>query len=480
VSLKSGNSVLSMSSHEEQSDVLILGGGPAGYVAAIAAAQRGARVALIEEAKVGGTCLHVGCIPTKALATSADLLVRTQRAADFGLTISEAKVELPGLMSYKQKVVDQLVSGVEQLLRARRVKLHRGHGLLTGPHAVLVESPHGSQELRAPRIILATGSLPLEPPIEGSGLPGVIDSTGALEIHDVPAKMVVIGGGVIGLEFACIYEALGSQVTVLEMAPNVLPTGVDETIAKRLQALLRRRGMQIHVGATVERIEQIDGALQVVATDAGQKVVFPANRVLIATGRRPNTDDTGIAQAGIHMNGRTIVVDDCLTTNQPSVWAIGDAVGGWMLAHKAMAEGRVAAENATGGQRKLDYRAVPNVIFTRPEIAGVGLTEAESRRQGMDVKVSQFAFSANPRARILGASEGVVRLICEAASGRVLGVHMMGPHVTDLIAEGTLAVQMGVTADDLAWTTHAHPTLPEAMLEAALGFGDAAIHVHSR
>ena len=180
------------------------------------------------------------------------------------------------------------------------------------------------------------------------------------------------------------------------------------------------------------------------------------------------------------MHGRAIAVDDRLRTNLPDVWAIGDAVGGWMLAHKAMVEGRVAAENATGGHRKIDYRSVPNVIFTRPEVAGVGLTEAEARRQGAEVKVSQFAFSANPKARILGESDGLVRLVCEAGSGRVLGVHMMGPHATDLIAEGALAVQMGVTADELAWTTHAHPTLPEAMLEAALGFRDAAIHVHSR
>lgn len=465
---------------KESADVAILGGGPGGYVAAIAAAQRGASVVLVEQDKVGGTCLNVGCIPTKALATSAGLLMQATRANDFGLCVSEVRVDLPKLMTYKQTVVDQLVAGVEQLLHARRVKLVRGRGRLARANALAVELDGGVQEISARHIILAPGSLPLDPPIEGRDIPGVIDSTGALDIDSVPAELVVIGGGVIGLEFACIYEAFGSRVTVLEMAPSVLPTGVDETIAKRLQVLLRRRGMQIHTGVTVERIQRTDGALQVVASGPGGQAVFQAERVLVATGRRPNTEHLGIVQAGIGMNGHAIAVNDRLETNVPGVWAIGDAVGGWMLAHKAMVEGRVAAENATGGDRLIDYRSVPNVIFTRPEVAGIGLTETEARRQGAEVKVSQFAFSANPKARILGESDGLIRLVCEAGGGRVLGVHMMGPHATDLIAEGALAVQTGATADDLAWTTHAHPTLPEAMLEAALGFRGGAIHAHSR
>jgi dihydrolipoamide dehydrogenase len=301
-----------------------------------------------------------------------------------------------------------------------------------------------------------------------------------MNIDAVPARLVVIGGGVIGLEFACIYEALGSQVTVLEMAPSILPEGTDETIAKRLQILLRRRGMAIHTGTTVRRIEKNGDTLRVFTAADGGEAVFEGERVLIATGRWPNTQGMGFAEVGLRMNGRAIAVDERMATNLPNVWAIGDAVGGWMLAHKAMVEGRVAAENATGGQRRIDYRSVPNVVFTRPEVAGVGLTEAQARGQGTDIKVSQFAFSANPRARILGESDGLVRLVCEAGSGRILGTHMMGPHVTDLIAEAALAVQMGTKADDLAWTTHAHPTLPEAMLEAALGFRNAAIHMHSR
>lgn len=470
-----------MSISNERANIAVLGGGPAGYVAALSAAQRGARVVLVEKERVGGTCLNVGCIPTKALATTAELLVRCKRAGALGLSIPQAAVDLPRLMAYKQSTVEQLVGGVEQLLKARRVTLVRGEARMIRPDVLLVDDAEGGrQEISANHVILAPGSITAEPPIPGRDLPGVVTSTGALDIDTVPPRLVVVGGGVIGLEFACVYEAMGSQVTVLEMAPSILPGGTDEVLAKRLQVILRRRGMAIQTGATVERIERADGALRVVAVGAGGETVYEGERVLIATGRWPDTQAMDFEKIGLRMNGRAIAVDDRLATNLPNVWAIGDAVGGWMLAHKAMVEGRVVAENATGGERKIDYRSVPNVIFTRPEVASVGLTEAQARNEGAEVKVSQFAFSANPKARILGECEGLVRLVCEAGTGRVVGAHLMGPHATDLVAEAALAVQTGATADDLAWTTHAHPTLPEAMLEAALGFRNAAIHMHSR
>ena len=470
-----------MSISNERANIAVLGGGPAGYVAALSAAQRGARVVLVEKERVGGTCLNVGCIPTKALATTAELLVRCKRAGALGLSIPQAAVDLPRLMAYKQSTVEQLVGGVEQLLKARRVTLVRGEARMIRPDVLLVDDAEGGrQEISANHVILAPGSITAEPPIPGRDLPGVVTSTGALDIDTVPPRLVVVGGGVIGLEFACVYEAMGSQVTVLEMAPSILPGGTDEVLAKRLQVILRRRGMAIQTGATVERIERADGALRVVAVGAGGETVYEGERVLIATGRWPDTQAMDFEKIGLRMNGRAIAVDDRLATNLPNVWAIGDAVGGWMLAHKAMVEGRVVAENATGGERKIDYRSVPNVIFTRPEVASVGLTEAQARNEGAEVKVSQFAFSANPKARILGECEGLVRLVCEAGTGRVVGAHLMGPHATDLVAEAALAVQTGATADDLAWTTHAHPTLQEAMLEAALGFRNAAIHMHSR
>lgn len=465
-----------MSEKGEVADVAVLGGGPAGYVAALVAAQRGARVILVERQRLGGTCLNVGCIPTKVLTTAVDLLVRCRRARDFGLLVPQAAADLPALMVYKQTTVDQLVEGVEHLLRARRVAVVGGDARLVRPGVLSVLENGTLSEIAATHIILAPGSVPAELAIEGHDLPGVITSTAALTFESIPSRFVVVGGGVIGLEFACIYEALGSQVTVLEMASTLLPGATDEAVAKRLQMILRRRGMTILTGAAVQKIAKSADALQVYAGTA----VFEADEVLIATGRRPNTSGIDSGDLGLRMSGQAITVDDRMATNLPNVWAIGDAVGGWMLAHKAMVEGRVAAENITGGCRRADYRSVPNVIFTRPEIASVGLTEAQARAAGLEIKISQFPLSANPRVRILGETDGIVRLICESGSGRVLGVHVLGPHATDLIAEGALAVQLGATADDLAWTTHAHPTLPEAMLEAALGFRDAAIHMQSR
>lgn len=462
-------------------DVVIVGAGPGGYVAALRAAQLGANVALVEKKRVGGTCLNIGCIPTKALTTSAELLVKARQADGLGVSIPEAAVNLPSLMAYKQGAVDNLVGGVEQLLRKRQITLVEGEGQLVRPGTLRVVSAAGdTAEISGRHVILAPGSVTARPSIPGLDLSGVMTSTEALDIAKVPEQLVVVGGGVIGLEFACIYEALGSQVTVLEMMPTLLPGVTDESLAKRLALILRRRGMVIHTGATVEVIEPAENRLRVIFAAAKGKDAVEGKRVLVAVGRWPNTGNLGLAELGVQMDGRAISVDQYLRTNLPNVWAIGDAVGGMMLAHKAMVDGRVVAENVLGGTRNVDYRSVPSVIFTRPEIASVGLTEAEARAQGADVKVTKFPFSANPRAQILGETEGQIRLVCEVGSGRVLGVHMMGPHVTDLIAEGALAVQVGATADDLAWTTHAHPTLPEAMLEAALGFRDATIHFHSK
>ncbi len=466
----------------EHFDLAVLGGGPAGYVAALRAAQLGARAVLIERERVGGTCLNIGCIPTKALTTSTELLLKARRAHEFGVAISTAAPDLPALMRYKQGTVDALVGGVEHLLRRAGVTLLRGTGHLSAPTTLEVRLESGDAiSVSASRVVLAPGSMTARPPIPGLDLPGVITSTEALDISDVPARLIVVGGGVIGLEFACIYEALGSRVTILEMMPTLLPGGTDEGLAQRLALLLRRRGMSIVTGAHVEEIGHAGGGLAATYRDAqGALTRLEGDRILAATGRWRNTEGLGLAGVGVKMNGRAIAVDEHLATSVPNVWAVGDAVGGPMLAHKAMVDGRVAAENACGGSRTVDYRSVPNVIFTRPEVASVGLTEADARKRGADVKVAQFPFSANPRARILGEMDGLVKLVCEAGSGVVLGVHLMGPHATDLIAEGALAVQLEATADDLAWTTHAHPTLPEAMLEAALGFRDATLHLQTR
>ncbi len=466
----------------ESFDLTVLGGGPGGYVAALRAAQLGMKAVVIEKERVGGTCLNVGCIPTKALTTSTELLLKARRAHEFGVAIPTAMPDLPALMKYKQGSVDALVGGVEHLLKAAGVTLLRGTGHLAGPTTIDVRGETGDAiSVSASRLILAPGSTTARPPIPGLDLAGVMTSTEALLISDVPAHLIVIGGGVIGLELACIYEALGSRVTILEMMPTLLPGATDEAIAQRLALLLRRRGMSVITRAQVEEIMSSGGGLAATYRDAkGILSRVEGDCILAAMGRWPNTDDLGLAEVGLQMNGRAIAVDEYLATSVPTVWAVGDAIGGPMLAHKAMVDGRVAAENACGGRRATDYRSVPNVVFTRPEVASVGLSEREARHLGADVKVTQFPFSANPRARILGETDGLVKLVCDAPTGVVLGVHLMGPHVTDLIAEGALAVRLGATADVLAWTTHAHPTLPEAMLEAALGFRDATIHFQRR
>jgi len=466
----------------DQFDVAVLGGGPAGYVAVLRAAQLGARAVLIEREWVGGTCLNIGCIPTKALTTSTELLLKARRARVFGIAIPTATPDLPALMKYKQGSVDALVGGVEHLLKRAGVILLRGTGHLSAPTTLEVRRDAGEATVVSARqVILAPGSITARPPIPGLDLPGVITSTKALDIVDVPARLIVVGGGVIGLEFACIYEALGSQVTILEMMPTLLPGTTDEVVAQRLAILLRRRGMNVITGARVEEIVPSGSDLVVTYRDAkGDSSRVEGDRVLVAVGRWPNTEDLGLAEVGVTMDGRAMAVDEHLATSVANVWAVGDAVGGPMLAHKAMVDGRVAAENACGGSRTVDYGSVPNVIFTRPEVASVGLTEAQARQRGTEVKVAQFPFSANPRAQILGETDGLVKLVCDADGGAVLGVHLMGPHATDLIAEGALAIQLGATADDLARTTHAHPTLPEAMLEAALGFRDATIHFQRR
>ncbi len=463
-------------------DVAVVGGGPAGYVAALRAAKLGSRVVLIERERVGGTCLNIGCIPTKALTTSTELLVKARRAHELGVAIPTVAPDLPALMLYKQGAVDALVGGVEQLLKRAGVTTLRGTAHLSALGTLDVRPDGGdATSVSARQTILAPGSVTARPPIRGFDLDGVITSTEALDVAEVPARLVVVGGGVIGLEFACIYEALGSQVTILEMTPTLLAGATDEAVAQRLAVLLRRRGMQVITGAQVEEIVPADGALAAIYCAAkGVLSRVEGDRVLVAVGRWPNTEGLGLAELGVRMDCRAIAVTDHLATSVPNLWAVGDAVPGPMLAHKAMVDGRVAAENACGGSRAVDYRSVPNVVFTRPEVASVGLTEAQARQRGADVKVAQFPFSANSRARILGEMDGLVKLVCEAGSGVVLGVHLMGPHVTDLIAEGALAVQLGATADDLAWTTHAHPTLPEAMLEAALGFGDATLHFSTR
>jgi len=455
-------------------DLTVIGGGPGGYVAALRGAQLGARVALVEEKRVGGVCLNEGCIPTKTLARSVELLLDIERAQEFGILVSEPALDFAKMMARKEMVVERLVSGVEALLQARKVELFKGRGRLLAPNKVAV----GGEELSTRSIIIATGAEPGKPPVAGLDLEGVLTSSEILELEEAPSDLVIVGGGVIGMEFASIFNALGTKVTVIEMLPSLLPP-VDEELSRRYLNLVRREGVEVHLNSPLRGVQQKRPGL-LVEYGGDEKVdSVEADYVLIATGRLPYAEGLGLAELGVPCGkGRAIVVDDYLQTTVPGVYAVGDVTGGWMLAHVASRQGEIAAENALGDKKGIDYRAVPYCVFTLPEMAGVGLTEQEAKGKGIPYKKSIFRFGASGRALTMGETTGLVKMLCHEG-GQVQGLHIMGPHATDLIAEGALAIQMGATASDIVATIHAHPTLPEAVREAALGQLEGPIHALS-
>jgi dihydrolipoamide dehydrogenase len=457
----------------EQKDIVVIGGGPGGYVAAIHAAHLGAEVSLIEKDRLGGTCLNRGCIPTKALVRSAEVLLEAKGADQFGVEIGSVKANLPQIMARKRKVVDTLVSGVEQLIRANRISLRPGIGKLVSPRLVKVNAT----EIAAKKIVIATGSESALLPIDGLDLPGVLTTDGILELEELPESLVVIGGSHVGVEFASIFSALGTKVTIVKRRPLLLEP-VDQEIGRRFAQLLPREGIRVITGAAVKAVVNDKALLRVVwDTPEGEDGVN-GQVVLMATGRRPYSEEAGCSELGLRTEEGAISVNECLETNVEGVYAIGDVLGKHMLAHVASYEGEIAAENALGRKRKADYRAVPTCVFTYPEIAGVGMTEQDARDNSIPYKVSKFPFAACGRAVAMGETIGMVKIICHAGDGKVLGVHIMGPRAGDLIAEGTLAVQLGATAEDLVHTIHAHPTLPEAVHETAMGLLDGAIHFH--
>ena len=459
-------------------DIVIIGGGPGGYVAAIRAAQLGGKVALVEKDRVGGICLNRGCIPTKALVRSVEVLQLVDEAPAFGVIVEEPAFDFARIMARKDEVVARLVGGVERLLKAHKVKVISGTATIPQPGLVLVNAANGDHRLATEDIVIATGSVPARPPIAGLDAPGVLTSAEVLELEEAPDSLAVIGGGVIGLEFASIFHALGTKVTVLEMLPTLLPT-VDSGLARRYKSYLQRGGVEVHLRARVEEISPKGNGLEVRVADSSEEI--EAEKVLVATGRAPYTEGLGLEELGVKRERGAIVVDEHMSTNVPGLHAIGDVTGGIMLAHLASRQGEVAVENILGHPVAMDYRAVPNCVYTLPEIAGVGLTEQEAKAEGLDYKIASFPFSASGRALTIGETTGMVKLVCESASGKVWGMHIMGPQASDLIAEGTLAIQMGATAKDIAETIHAHPTLSEAIMEAAkaAAFGQA-IHYRKR
>jgi dihydrolipoamide dehydrogenase len=448
----------------QEYDIAIIGGGTGGHAAATYASQLGAKVAVVEKAQLGGTCLNRGCIPTKALASSAEALLKAKRAKEFGVKVSEVGIDFPEVMARKNRVVQTLVDRISQSMRTENITMFAGSGELLSPRLVRVDK----QEIAARKTIIATGSVSSRIPVPGLELPGVLTSDDILELETIPSSLAVIGGGVIGVEFANIFAILGSKVTIIEILPQIL-SPVDEEIAHRFSTLLQGFGVEINTSATVKEVRPAGSLLEVVVTTAEGERGIKAEKVLLTVGRSPYTEGLGLAELGINMEGKAIKVNSRLETNIEGVYAIGDVIGGIMLAHVASYEGKVAVDNALGHYHEAEYGAIPNCIFTTPEIATVGMSEREAEEKGISYKVSRLPFSASARAHSMGETSGLIKMICEARSGRVLGVHILGPHATDLIAEPTLAIHFEANAEDIASAIHAHPTLPEALHKAALG-----------
>ena len=457
----------------ERFDVAVIGGGPGGYVAAIRAAQLGARTAIVEKDRLGGTCLVRGCIPTKAMLQSSELYSIMRRGGEYGVVADSLRFDLKAANARRDRVVDQLVGGVEGLMRANGIQVIKGAARLEkGGFAV------GADRYQARDVIVATGSVPARIPIEG--VEHTIDSDRILGLEEVPETMAVIGGGVVGMEWGALFAALGTRVTVLEMLPQILPT-VETDMVGLYRRHFERLGGVIHTGARVEAVAKNGAGLEVRFRAGEEAQAAPARVVLLATGRVPYTEGLGLEDVGVRLDRGRVVVDDHLRTGADGVWAIGDVIGGIMLAHVASYEGVCAVENICGyADRVPDYHAAPNCIYTDPEIAQVGLTEREAREQGHEVKVGRFPFAASGRALTLGQTEGAVKVIADARDDTLLGVEMVGPRVTDVIAEATLAVQQRLRLHDLDLTMHAHPTLAESLLEAVLAADGRAIHVQNR
>jgi dihydrolipoamide dehydrogenase len=459
-------------------DVVVIGAGPGGYVAAIRAAQLGLRTACVESrATLGGTCLNIGCIPSKALLQSSEKFAEVGRdLAEHGVKVGEVSLDLAAMMGRKDKVVTTLTHGVEFLFRKNKIDWIKGRGRITAPGRVAVAADGTTQEIEAASIIIATGS-------ESTPLPGIevdeeriVSSTGALALDHVPDRLVVIGGGYIGLELGSVWRRLGAKVTVVEVLDHIVPN-MDRELGAALQRVLARSGIEFKLGARVAGVER--GANELTLQLEGtERQDLTAGVVLVSVGRRPYTEGLGLEAVGVARDehGR-VVVDDGFATNIPGIYAIGDVIRGPMLAHKAEEEGIALAERLAGQKTSVDYDAIPAVVYTWPEVASVGRTEEQLKAAGISYRIGKFPFTANPRARTNGYAEGFVKILAESGTDRVLGVHIIGPDAGTLIAEATLAKEFGASAEDIARTGHAHPTLSEAIKEAALAVDGRAIHI---
>lgn len=460
----------------EGGGVLVIGGGPGGYVAAIRAAQLGAKVTLTERAEIGGTCLNRGCMPTKALLHSSEVYELATNSADIGIIGRDVAVDWPRVQATRQSVSDKLTGGVRALMRANKVTVVEGEAKFTGPKTVKV----GDKTLNPDKIIIAVGSNPVMPPIPGlKECPACIDSTACLKLDHIPESLVVIGGGVIGVELGSVYRRFGSKVSVLELQDRILPQ-MDGELAELAAAQLVAEGMDLRTGAKVTRVDTTTNGAAVHAEIGGKDTVFEAEKVLVCVGRSPNLEGLGLDKAGIAVEGGFIKVDKRLETSVPGVFAVGDCSGRLMLAHAAMAMGEAAAENAMGGEAGFDEDMSPACAYVGPEIAGVGYTEERAKELGIEYIVGRFPTSANGRSLVSGCTGGLIKVLAGPKFGEILGVHILAPSATELIEEAALAIRLEATLDELTDTIHCHPTVAEALREAALAAQKRAIHIPNK
>ena len=464
-----------------QFDVTVIGSGPGGYVAAIRCAQLGLKTAIIEKyPTMGGTCLNVGCIPSKALLDSSEHFYNAKHSfADHGIIINDPVADLGRMIARKNEVVDQTTKGIQFLMDKNKITVFEGVGSFESSTQVKVTKNDGSTELLDSKyIIIATGSKPSNLPFINLDKERIITSTEALELKEIPKHLIVIGGGVIGLELGSVYKRLGSDVTVVEFMDKIIPT-MDGSLSKELNKVLRKQGMKFNLSTGVQSVERNGDVVKVTAKDKkGEEVVFEGDYVLVAVGRKPYTEGLGLEKAGVDLDERgRVKTNDHLQTNVSNIYAIGDVVAGAMLAHKASEEGVLVAEQLAGQKPHINYNLIPGVVYTWPEVAAVGKTEEQLKAEGVEIKIGNFPMRALGRSRASGDVDGFVKIIADAKTDEILGMHMIGARAADLIAEAVVAMEFRASAEDISRMSHAHPTYAEAVKEAALdATGKIAIH----
>lgn len=444
-------------------DLIVIGAGPGGYTAAICAAQLGGKVAIIEKGDLGGTCLNKGCIPTKSLIASIHILDCIRKAKEFGIVIEKEKIDFANVIARKERIVKQLRNGVNYLLKSYGIEVIKGNAYFISSSEVKVKD----EIFRFKKCIIATGSIPSAiPGIEIDG-ENIMTSDELLEIKEIPFSLLIIGGGVIGLEFACIFQSLGTKVTIVEVLPYILPDE-DREISQTLERILKKKGIDIKTNTTVREINYADKGLEIVLESSNGLSRLLVEKVLVATGRRPCIEGLGLENAGIICENNKIIVNKKMETNIKNIYAIGDVIGAPFLAHKAYAEAMVAAKNAMGGETIIDYKAIPRCIFTIPEVASVGLTEEQAKEKGYKIKIGKFPFMANGKAVTLGEINGFVKVIVDRDSDIILGIHILGVQATEMITQAALAIDLECTTEKLIRIIYPHPTLSETIFQAVL------------